>query len=732
MANQTKDIQEQNALLLQQEEIMNRIALAARQRVGDEQTAAAELTKRYETVANTNQAIQSQLDLLKQGQILRTDSNKMTQAALNNHNKIQAQMVNVSASAKEQSKQFQLMQANITNARNQYSNLVDDMRRGARIQQTTIGGGPTWTQPRPGTRPNPNRPPVTANPPTTPPTGGGGAGSIAGRLAALYVLYRSGAIRGLFMLAGATLKNIRGFVEQGMEIPTTAKGFWTKLKEIDKSMALLSKNTSTATKYHGDLFSAFKATYDQGVTLEEVRKIIEGLHENMVQFSGMAPQVRKRIEVLSAQLGELGVTGGESSKLFDIFTTAMHKTGDESVKLLKGFANISHHLDIPLKKSFKLLGAQMDKILVYNGRRAMKVFTNLLTIFKKTGIEVSSLTAAFGKQMDTFEGSSQAAGKLNAMLGSNISTMQLLNASEEERFMIVKKSLEASGKTLSSMSKWDMIFLKKTLGLTKMADVRRLFLKGSTELDLAMTATQAKRGTPADPTFKTRVKAAASIDEKLKGIGKRFLLFGGVMGKLIKQIRKHTDTLKGRFAKIEKLPAKKQFPKAVTATGKFIYKSLGAILSLLGKVLQGVLTGFVKWSNTGKILNTAINRISSIIALLETKFPKALKIIKPILKGILKFWGLPATKKGWKKLVPPGQRTGPRPGPGRTPWRRPPNRPPVGSSASFQGGNGGGNGGDNGREVVINLYIGEEKLETVSKKIYPFIMNAMQDDAGIR
>ena len=67
------------------------------------------------------------------------------------------------------------------------------------------------------------------------------------------------------------------------------------------------------------------------------------------------------------------------------------------------------------------------------------------------------------KQFDTFEGAAQSAGKLNAILGGGVvNSMDLLNATEEERVRESRKNLIKSFESVNSLPKDSSTFFKDT------------------------------------------------------------------------------------------------------------------------------------------------------------------------------------------------------------------------------------------------------------------------------
>ena len=94
---------------------------------------------------------------------------------------------------------------------------------------------------------------------------------------------------------------------------------------------------------------------------------------------------------------------------------------------------------------------------------------------KVTGIETGKLIDIVS-QFDTFEGAATAAGRLNAMLGgAYLNSVELMRASEEERIIILRRSLEMSGKTFDAMNRQEKLAYASAAGISDLNDASKLF-----------------------------------------------------------------------------------------------------------------------------------------------------------------------------------------------------------------------------------------------------------------
>ena len=111
------------------------------------------------------------------------------------------------------------------------------------------------------------------------------------------------------------------------------------------------------------------------------------------------------------------------------------------------------------------LNQNFDIIATHGGKRGIEIFKQLAVEAKRAGVEMSDLLTV-GKKFDTFEGAMESAGKLNFIPGGPLlNSMELLNATEEERIELLRKGMEQSGRTFSDLKRFERLAFANTLGV---------------------------------------------------------------------------------------------------------------------------------------------------------------------------------------------------------------------------------------------------------------------------
>ena len=277
--------------------------------------------------------------------------------------------------------------------------------------------------------------------------------------------------------------------ELGRQIATltTVQGlasvFGKTVDDVIKSQQTLQKNFS------GIEFSVSKMTqgmsqFSVGVT--EATNAANDLLNNMSAFSTLNENVRNGLVQNVAKMEQMGVATSVSSKNFNelnkglgISATQVGNVSDKIVKAL-GPAGISP------AKALSDLNAVLPQ-LSSSGQKAVDIYIQLSKQAKALGMDVSELTGIVGSSFDTFEGAADKAGKLNAILGGDyLNSVEMLNATEEERVDLLRKAFQETGKDFDNLDRFEKKAIMASLGISNMNQARKLFGALSVEEQIRM------------------------------------------------------------------------------------------------------------------------------------------------------------------------------------------------------------------------------------------------------
>lgn len=275
-------------------------------------------------------------------------------------------------------------------------------------------------------------------------------------------------------------------------------------------------------------------------TGEAMFKYFGNIQEGQTAFKATASSMKSFLMVnnkvkqdMAATVGIANKLGIETSTMTGIFDTAIQSfglTGDQAVDLGKKVANMSQQLAMsPQELATNFAAAQ--KSLLYDSGKVEGIFRKLQFTSRATGISFNDLTNAFGGSMDNFQGSSEKAGKLNAILGKSVfNSIDLLGKSESERLETIvggiRKNLRGG---VQNLGKFELISIADGLGMSP--DETRRLLSGKTTVDAAL-----KSKAPKDP----REKALNKMAEGALNVDASF-------GSLVETLKSTRDPFKQAF-----------------------------------------------------------------------------------------------------------------------------------------------------------------------------------------
>ena len=291
--------------------------------------------------------------------------------------------------------------------------------------------------------------------------------------------------------------------------------------QASEHFASINKLTGATGEYNSMIIETMQSNASFNVDMETATKSIGDLYTNMSQFTEYSKETQSQLVEMTAQLEAVGIESGVTSENFEIMTKAMGMSTDQAMDAQMQFVGLAKELGVSATKIGKDFAANQSALAKW-GDNAVQVFKEVSAASKATGIEMSNLLSITG-QFDTFEGAANAAGKLNAILGGGVlNSMDLLNASEEERIRMLIQSISLSGKSWDSMNRFEKMAVANAAGINDMAEASKIFGQSLGEYDKMIAKSDAAAATQAQ--LEERAAAASSVLDKLKRIMEAFAI----------------------------------------------------------------------------------------------------------------------------------------------------------------------------------------------------------------
>jgi len=276
---------------------------------------------------------------------------------------------------------------------------------------------------------------------------------------------------------GAMADNIKEqFSWQNIALSTFTKIFEMTamlVKDFDKARAGVAAATGAGYEYEDSMFAAQRATNLYGVSMENVEAATKTLANETANFAKFSDATRASMVQTTAMLEKVGVDGATAAETFQFLNLNLGLTAVEAGKLQKELAMMGTKIGISSAKMTKEFNASLKTLAVY-GPKSVKVFSNLASAAKASGVETSKLLGVV-KQFDTFSGAAEGVGKLNALLGTQLSTTQMMMMTEDERLETLIGSVQAQGVAFKDMDKFTQMAIASAAGIDDMNEAQKIF-----------------------------------------------------------------------------------------------------------------------------------------------------------------------------------------------------------------------------------------------------------------
>ena len=313
-----------------------------------------------------------------------------------------------------------------------------------------------------------------------------------------------------------------GFLAAAAAIVVTL-GYAAKLAlEIDNLSKSLAAATGFADNFGRSIKNMGMAGMMSGVGFKESAEALKSLTEGLSSFNPNAQATNEYVGLTVARLGKLGVSSASAVKSIDHMQRAMGMTAKEAADMTAQVARMGKEIGISGTKMIEQFNAASGRLAIY-GKNNVKVFKELAAQAKATGIEINALLNV-SKQFDQFDTAAESAAKLNAALGTQLGTIEMMNATDSERVMMIKQQVQMSVGNFDSLDKFTKQYIAQAMGLNDVAEAQRLLNMSTAEYQASMSKQKEQADIQAELAEATA--AIVPMMDKLKIAGlKLFMVF---------------------------------------------------------------------------------------------------------------------------------------------------------------------------------------------------------------
>jgi len=247
---------------------------------------------------------------------------------------------------------------------------------------------------------------------------------------------------------------------------TSMKGFFDNIVNVTFALESQSIGLARTTGYTKDfadnLTGLTKRNAALGISLTESAQIISGLSTGMARFNALGDAQQSVLEDISARFMRLGVDSKEFGSALDTINYAFGLTGQAAAEAGKNLEGLASEIGKPLDSVVQDLN-DIGPALGRFGQQGIQVFRKLATQARELGLTTKQAFDV-SELFDTFEGAANIAGRLNAQLGLQLNSVEIMKASSEERLDILRSEFQLQGKNFESMGRRQKQMIANILG----------------------------------------------------------------------------------------------------------------------------------------------------------------------------------------------------------------------------------------------------------------------------
>tara|TARA_Y100001937_G_scaffold126680_1_gene196577 strand:- start:1450 stop:3696 length:2247 start_codon:yes stop_codon:yes gene_type:complete len=292
------------------------------------------------------------------------------------------------------------------------------------------------------------------------------------------------------------------------------------VKAFDEASASLAAATGTGDQFTGMMLEMRMESNDLGVTFENSSKAIQSLIRTQVGFLNSSKAAQKEMATQVALMDRIGISTDTSAEIMNVFTVTMGKSQKSAIEMTKSLVSMGGVLG-DSQKFLEDFNKSMETLAVY-GEDAVGVFSNMAAAARAAGVEVGTLAGMAGK-FDKYEEAAETVGKLNALMGTQLSTTEMLFMKEDQRIETLIQQVQISGESFANMNKFQQMAIANAAGITDMNEAQKIF--GMSMREYKTYQRDMQRQAQIQENFNKALEATEELSEKFKQFMAEFAMF---------------------------------------------------------------------------------------------------------------------------------------------------------------------------------------------------------------
>jgi len=247
---------------------------------------------------------------------------------------------------------------------------------------------------------------------------------------------------------------------------------WGMAVKFDNAAKKLAAGGGSVHVLNEQLREMYSANLTAGISMEENAAAMGTLRDGFSGFSYESKEANMHMATTIARLEKLGVGGAESAKTMDYFHRVMGKGKEASADLTVELAMMGRTMG---KTSAQMMAdfAKVSDSLAVFGDRAIPVFQDLAAQAKASGMEIGSLVK-MAEGFNTFDKAADSVAQMNAVLGTQMSTIDVMNMEYDDRINYIRQEVQMSVGNFDNLDMYTKQYVAQAMGVGSVAEAQKM------------------------------------------------------------------------------------------------------------------------------------------------------------------------------------------------------------------------------------------------------------------
>ena len=300
-------------------------------------------------------------------------------------------------------------------------------------------------------------------------------GTIVGQMSSvafsLAKAYDAAGPKGLLMAMGGVLNDALSLERVFASIVEQAFKFAQELDKASKAFGSATAfDISVEPGVQQSILDVSKNLLKSGVTITDTSTALKEFSDNVNSFD--LTEINHQTLQTIAVMKKAGISVADVGGVIDSLEKSMAMTAQESTEFSRRIVKLGQAINVSGTKMMNQFKSSMDDLIEF-GPQMEDTFKNLALQAKMTGISMSKLIE-IGKKFDTFEGANKQVSQLNAVLGTQLSSMEMLNMSHDERINKIRSEVKASVGNFNTLDRYTKKYIAQAMGVESVEKAQRL------------------------------------------------------------------------------------------------------------------------------------------------------------------------------------------------------------------------------------------------------------------